>query len=1253
MTIGTFTDDDRVQLDRLEIENFKSYKGNVTIGPLKSFTAVIGPNGSGKSNFMDAISFVFGEQARSLRVKKLNELVHGSNVNDPAAKTCSVTAVLRIGEEDEKRFQRTVRVSAGTDATSEYRIDGKSVSNKQYIESLEEYNIVIKPRNFLVFQGQVELIATMDPKQRTQLIEKISGSGDLKDDYERLAKEQEAAQEEMRKAFNNKKEVAVEEKEAKEEKKLADDYDKRLKELQKERSTLQQFEIYHKEREMDDIKKEVRRQKQAADALEDERKEMEDRLKKAKGKAGEKNKQLNKLDQEIRNAEGEVSKAKPNLIALKAKIEHLQQKDSADVRMLETLISNRDQAAADIARLEEEIHDVKQAKEDFQESVSSQTQESQHLTQLSPAQLNEYHRLKQEVARQMKDRSQEMELLRQTYRKDQESYKNEQHALEECNNELKRKRKEKTDAAGRMQRLQTHIQDSEENRDKLKADIDELKESTENIEPRMIEIQERLQNIAQKLAEFRVDERETARKAKKEELINKLRQLYGDEVIGRLVDLCHHSHERYQLAVTKILGKYMNAIVVTTRQIATQCIAYMKQQEIEPEQFLPLDNLEIKPIAEHLRSKDPDRLKLVIDVIQVTHHDKQSVMKALKFACSSSLTCQDAKYARELAYSRDRYQVVTWTGTLFDKSGIISGGAAELKARAKRWDEKELNKLRTEQTKLTDELRALMVKQRKEAEIREMEPRLKGMSARLKYAQKEMEELEQQQETLGQNIEQLEAKAATLADRVKAAQKKVLASEKKKNDLQAQLNTLEDDIFAEFCQDVGVPNIRRYEEREESERQQRTDRVFEFDQQINKLNQKLIFEKQQLQKLTDKVEKCEKGLEKLRKDLDAAQEDEKAKEKIVEAAEKVLEDLKEQRNDIKKEADERESEADELKKEFASITKKHQTVTRQIAAEETKREQLRLERRAILQHCKMHNITLPFERGSMEDINVAVVTATQDASMEQASQESINTQSFEDREANIKIDYSGLPERLKRQFDAAEHRREVERMQRIIKEAEAEMDKLALPKANASERLGEIKTKVRQFTHELDEARERVVNVNNQFDEVKRERYKKFTECLDTIANSIDQIYKELVDEKSAQAFLNADNQESPFSGGVNLSLVVPGKNYRTIESLSGGEKTLASLSLLFAIHAAHPSPFFIMDEIDAALDNANIGRVAQFMRKKSRDEFQIIIISLKEEMYQHVDALVGIYPEPGDVCISRNMTLDLNQYDRVPKSKK
>lgn len=157
-------------LQYIEMENFKSYRGHVVVGPLKQFTAVIGPNGSGKSNFMDAISFVMGEKTSSLRVKRLNDLIHGSSIGKPISRSCYVTAKFVINKDQHVDFQRAV-----INGSSEYRINSETVSNNTYLARLEKMGINVKAKNFLVFQGAVENIAMKTPKERTALFEEISG----------------------------------------------------------------------------------------------------------------------------------------------------------------------------------------------------------------------------------------------------------------------------------------------------------------------------------------------------------------------------------------------------------------------------------------------------------------------------------------------------------------------------------------------------------------------------------------------------------------------------------------------------------------------------------------------------------------------------------------------------------------------------------------------------------------------------------------------------------------------------------------------------------------------------------------------------------------------------------------------------------------------------------------------------------------------------------------------------------------------
>jgi structural maintenance of chromosome 1 len=167
------------RLVRLEVENFKSYSGKQQIGPFAdNFVSVIGPNGAGKSNLMDALSFVLGVQSVALRSKQLNELIFRSG--EMQASFASVGAVY---EKDGVEMVFGRRVSAA--GVSEYRLDGRTVSYADYVRVWEGENVLIKARNFLVFQGDVEAMASKSPKELTRLFEQISGSEEHCDEYER------------------------------------------------------------------------------------------------------------------------------------------------------------------------------------------------------------------------------------------------------------------------------------------------------------------------------------------------------------------------------------------------------------------------------------------------------------------------------------------------------------------------------------------------------------------------------------------------------------------------------------------------------------------------------------------------------------------------------------------------------------------------------------------------------------------------------------------------------------------------------------------------------------------------------------------------------------------------------------------------------------------------------------------------------------------------------------------------------------
>ncbi|EHA8592278.1 putative Structural maintenance of chromosomes protein 1 [Cocos nucifera] len=208
------------KIHRLELENFKSYKGFQTIGPFHDFTAIIGPNGAGKSNLMDAISFVLGVRSVQLRGAQLKDLIYAFDDREKEQKgrKAFVRLVYHMGNGSEIQFTRTITGAGG----SEYRIDGRIVMWDEYNAKLKSLGILVKARNFLVFQGDVESIASKNPKELTALLEQISGSDELKKDYEDLEEQKARAEEKSALVYQEKRTVVMERKQKKAQKEEAE-----------------------------------------------------------------------------------------------------------------------------------------------------------------------------------------------------------------------------------------------------------------------------------------------------------------------------------------------------------------------------------------------------------------------------------------------------------------------------------------------------------------------------------------------------------------------------------------------------------------------------------------------------------------------------------------------------------------------------------------------------------------------------------------------------------------------------------------------------------------------------------------------------------------------------------------------------------------------------------------------------------------------------------------------------------------------
>ncbi|XP_012224977.1 structural maintenance of chromosomes protein 1A [Linepithema humile] len=1221
-------------LKHIEVENFKSYKGKLIIGPLKSFTAVVGPNGSGKSNFMDAISFVMGEKTSSLRVKRFSELIHGASIGMPVARSASVTAVFELEDGTEKSFMRSVQGSS-----SEHRINNNVVTSQVYLNELEQLGINVKAKNFLVFQGAVESIAMKNPKERTALFEEISNSGALKAEYERLRTEMLKAEEETQFSYQKKKGIAAERKEAKLEKEEAEKYQRLKEEYVEKQVELQLFRLFHNEKSTENFEVSQKKKQHEIEKIEKKKEKAEELLKEKKKDAAKLGRDLAKIEQDIREVEVEITKKRPTFIKAKERVAHMQKKvESARKSLAQARIAD-EAHKKDIHELQEELRQVEEAKAAYEASIAGQSQLQGRDVQLEDEQVREYNRLKEEAGKQSARYLQLLDSINREQKSDQDRLDNEGRKKTEIENKHKQKGHMRDEALKRVEKLEEHIRTSEaalEDQKKLRAD---LQSDVGTSKDKIQNLQRELESISEQLGDAKVDKHEVSRTKKKTEIVENFKRLFPG-VFDRMYNMCEPIHKRYNVAITKVLGKYMEAIVVDTEKTARQCIQYLKEQYLEPETFLPLDYIQAKPLKERLRNiQEPKNVKLLYDVL---HFSPKDIDRAVLFATNNALVCETPEDANKVAYEMDkktRYDCVALDGTFYQKAGIISGGSLDLAKKAKRWDEKQMSQLKAQKEKLTEELRESLKKSRKESELNTVESQIRGLETRLKYNKSDLSATQKQIADLEVELDGLQNDLNMFGPAIAAIEKTMSERDQEIQNIKEKMNNVEDDVFASFCEQIGVSNIRQYEERELRSQQERAKKRMEFDNQCNRIYNQLDFEKQR--DTESNVLRWERAVQDAEDKLESARQTESNQKAEIDHDEQQMEQLKSARNAKKMEVDQKEDEIGKARREVGAIAKDIQAAQKQLNGIETKIEQKKAERHAVLMQCKMEDIAIPMLHGNMEDI--AGETSTTNGSEINNDSSSVSTQQQYERERRITIDYALLPENLK-DVEEEDIKKTTDKLTKIINDLQNTIQRIQAPNMKAIQKLYLAKEKLQETNEEFEQSRKKAKKAKTQFEKVKKERHDRFQTCFEHVANEIDPIYKSLAKNQSAQAFLGPENPEEPYLDGINYNCVAPGKRFQPMSNLSGGEKTVAALALLFAIHSFQPAPFFVLDEIDAALDNTNIGKVASYIRDKT-SSLQTIVISLKEEFYSHADALIGICPDVGECLESKVLTLDLTTH--------
>lgn len=1203
---------------RLEMENFKSYKGQQIIGPFSDFTAIIGPNGAGKSNLMDAISFVLGVRTGQLRGAQLKDLIYAydDSEKEQRGRRAFVRLVYQLAGGSELSFTRTI-TSAGA---SEYRIDGRVVNWDEYNGKLRSIGILVKARNFLVFQGDVESIASKNPKELTGLLEHISGSEELKREYEELEEKKAVAEEKSALVYQKKRTIVMERKQKKEQKEEAEKHLRLQKDLKSVKSDYFLWQLFNIEEDIKKTNEELESEITNREDVMHEFQQFQDKINEKNREQAKYLKDIGQREKKIADKTTKLDKIKPELLKLneeKSRINSKIKSCQKDLAKKKGEIKRHDK---DMNLLEKDIKDLTAKLDDLNEK----SKDSSGKLPLLDSQLQEYFHIKEDAGMKTAKLRDEKEVLDRQQHADIEALKN----LEENLQQLSSREQELNEQEAQMkQRYEKIVDSSARHKEELVALRKEsraLEKKHQSSKSTHVSLTKKIKEVEDQLSDLRAERYETERDAKFSQAVETLKRLFQG-VHGRMTDLCRPTQKKYNLAVTVAMGRFMDAVVVDDESTGKECIKYLKEQRLPPQTFIPLQSVRVKPIVERLRTLG-GTAKLVFDVIQFD----PVLEKAVLYAVGNTLVCDKLEEAKVLSWTGERFKVVTVDGILLTKSGTMTGGTSGgMEARSNKWDDKKIEGLKKTKEQYELELEELGSIREMQLKVSETSGKISGLEKKIQYGDIEKKSIEDKRRHLEKEKQTIKNEIGRIKPEIRKLEEAINKRGVEIRKLEKSINEIADEIFKDFSQSVGVANIREYEENQLKAAQNMAEERLNLSNQLAKSKYQLEYERKR--DVGSRVRKLENSIQTLEANLKQVQEKEEELKSAEERASDEIDQYKEGMKELKSNSDECEKEIQELRKQNSAATTRLSKINRVINSKEAHIAQLDSQKQEIVEKCEVEHIELPIISDPMDT---------------------------ESPSTGPVFDFSHVKRPLGRR---PSDRDKIDgEFKQKIDNLTTEIERTA-PNLKALDQYTALQLKEKEVTDEFEAARNEEKQIADAYNSVKQRRYELFMEAFHHICGNIDKIYKQLTKSNThplgGTAYLNLENEDDPFLHGIKYTAMPPTKRFRDMEQLSGGEKTVAALALLFSIHSYRPSPFFILDEVDAALDNLNVAKVAGFIRSKScegartnnqnGDEgtgFQSIVISLKDSFYDKAEALVGVYRDSERSC-SRTLTFDLTKY--------
>lgn len=1179
-------------LKKLELQGFKSFADKTVLEFMPGITTVIGPNGSGKSNISDAIRWVLGEQSmKSLRGSKTEDVIFAGTQNRKSLGFAEVSMVMDNSDQKLPIEYNEVTITRKLYRSGEsgYYINKTPCRLKDVLELFMDTGIG-KDGYSIIGQGKIDEILSNKSEERRHIFEEAAGI--VKYRVRKAESEKKLEQTKLNLLRINdiisEIEANIEPTKIQAEK---------AKEYLRLRDELKSIEIGLFIHNINDYKKRIEEVINDQDIY---------------------NTQLVRENERLSNIQELKEKLRASLDSITEQIEKMQnlgfenekkkEQIKADININLEKINNNN---ANFERLEKEIIENDERLKVLEEEINQKNDKKTNLTENKDKFVKELEEKEAEL-KKLTDKMSEKELDMETKKKKVEDNTDEKYEISNAISTLKanvensksRKKvvEEEIDVniseldSSRMQKseISQKFAEIEAKREKIKGDLNKIDEKRKESDAKLKEYDLKINQCE---SEIRMkDSRmkfliETEKE--KEGYIRSVKSILQDcekdlslkkGVHGVIANLISVPKE-YETAIEMCLGQSMQNIVTDTEEDAKKLVEHLRKFNLGRASFLPITSVKGKKLDKIKSEKGV--IGIASDLVKFDKKYEQIVLSLLGRTLIVDTMDNAIAIARKNSYG---FRIVTLQGDVLNPSGAISGGSVSTKTVNILGRSREIEELKKTIAELEKKVEKLKKdKSEYESSIEDLLEEIEGLENELKDIEIVYATEKQRVSSIEEAVSKVEKRLEKLRDEKKSIEEQLKINEQTQNDLNEKISAIDEE------------NKKFSEEIEEFSNHNKETQTIVDDLNFDITNLKIS--------------------------VSSFDESEASINEIVERINNDIENLKQSTENKKEQKIKLTEENDKLEELNIKLNEEAENLLKEVSNSGTKVEELKNDR--ITKNQKLEeaeeNFTDQMEKidGLKEQVNKADIKK----SKYEVELEQIISKMWEEYEItpNDPGEY--------------EEPKNVAEVQKQVNKIRGEMKDLGSVNIDSIEEYKKLKERYDFMNEQRLDLETTMAKLRNVITDMTTVMKKQFEDRFRVINKNFSEVFVELFGGGKAE--LKLTDEDNILESGIEIEVQPPGKKLQNMMLLSGGERAFTAIALLFAILKINPAPFCVLDEIEAALDDVNVYRFAEYL-KKFAQESQFLVITHRKGTMEAANTVYGITMQENG--ISKLLSLDLKK---------